>query len=160
MLMHPQNPSFRPYWAPKVFSFRPHSINLCRPYHLRKHKIVMKKLLLVLFFAPLFAIAQAPKGFTIEGKLDGFPDGTKVSLYRNGVQTEWQATTIQKGKFSFKEKVEEPTLCFITIEGAPNAVEVYVENAVISVKGNKAQPGKYDIEGSKSHKDFADFVAA
>lgn len=119
----------------------------------------MKKILLLLFLAPFFVMAQTSKGFTIDGKLDGFADGARIVLYKNGVQTEWQSTTLQKGKFSFKEKVDEPTLCFITIEGAANAVELFIENAVITIKGNKSQPGKYDITGSKSHKDFSDFVA-
>ncbi|HUR65148.1 MAG TPA: TlpA disulfide reductase family protein [Chitinophagaceae bacterium] len=112
----------------------------------------------ILLLAPLFVAAQTTKGFTIEGKLDGFPDGTKIALYKNGTQAEWKSTTLQKGKFSFKEKVDEPTLCFITIEGIPNAVELYVENAIITVKGNKSNAGKYDIQGSKAHKDFSDFV--
>ena len=120
----------------------------------------MKKFLFLFLLAPLFAITQTgTRGFTINGKLDGFAEGTKISLYRNGVQTEWVSAKLLKGKFTLKEKVEEPLLCYIVIENVPTAVEVYVENAVITVKGNKAQPGKYEISGSKSHKDFTDFVA-
>jgi peroxiredoxin len=121
----------------------------------------MKKILLLLFSAPLLLNAQVPagKGFIIEGKLDGFADGIKLGLYKNGSQTEWLATKLEKGKFSFREKVTEPILCFIVVEGVPNAIEVYVENTSISVKGHKDQPGKYEISGSKSHKDFSEFVA-
>ncbi len=120
----------------------------------------MKKVLFFLFSTPLFVAAQTPaKGFTIEGKLDGFADGTKISLYKNGVQTEWAATKLEKGKFTLREKVDEPALSFIVIENVPNAVEVFVENAIITLKGNKSQPGKYEISGSKSHKDFAEFIA-
>jgi len=119
----------------------------------------MKKVFLFLFLAPLMASAQsAPKGFTIDGKLDGYTDGIKLSLYRNGDQVEWQSTTLQKGKFIFKDKVEEPLLCFIVVEGVQAAIELYVENAIITVKGNKGQPGKYEISGSRSHKDFAEFT--
>jgi peroxiredoxin len=121
----------------------------------------MKRLLLGLLLAPLVMNAQVnPKGFIIEGKLDGYPDGTKISLYQNGNQTEWTSTTLQKGKFILKEKVDAPMLCFIIIDGQQKAIEVYVENAVISVKGNKATPDKYDITGSKSHIDFKEFVDA
>lgn len=130
----------------------------------------MKKILLyirrsiyaggILFLAPLFVAAQTTNGFTIEGKLEGFPDGAKIALYKNGTQAEWLSTKLLKGKFSFKEKLDEPLLCFITIEGIPSAVELYVENTAISVKGNKANAGKFDIEGSKSHKDFSDFVSS
>ncbi len=120
----------------------------------------MKRSILLLFLFPLFSIAQtATRGFTIEGKLDGYADGTKISLYKNGVQTEWVATKLQKGKFILKEKTDEPLLCYIVVENVPNAIEVFVENTHITVKGNKAQPGRYEVTGSKSHKDFTDFVA-
>jgi peroxiredoxin len=120
-----------------------------------------KTLFLVLFFSPLLLLAQIPvKGFTIDGKLDGYADGTKITLIRNGQQTEWVSTTVQKGKFILKEKLPEPELCFIVIDGVQKPIEVFVENAVISVKGNKATPDKYQISGSKSHKDFAEFIDA
>jgi peroxiredoxin len=136
----------------------------------------MKKLFWLLLLAPLTMLAQPGKrpvtkstakpvikpaikgGFLIEGKLDGYPDGKKISLYRNGVQTEWLTSKLTKGKFTFKEKVEEPTLCFVVIEGVQKPIELYVENAVISVKGDKATPDQYKIEGSKSHTDFAEFI--
>mgnify|MGYP000871685757 CR=1 FL=1 len=64
----------------------------------------MKKLFFFLLFFPVYMMAQktAP-GFTIDGKLDGVDDGTKISLYKNGEQTEWISTTLQKGKFTLKE---------------------------------------------------------
>jgi len=120
----------------------------------------MKKLLLVLALFPLAVMAQVvSKGFTIEGKLDGYAEGTKISLYQNGMPTEWQSTKLAGGKFTLKEKVTEPVLCFIVIDGVQKPIELYVENAVITVKGNKATPDVYDISGSKSHKDFAEFIS-
>jgi peroxiredoxin len=119
----------------------------------------MKKLLILFLITPLLAIAQkSTPDFTIEGKLDGYADGTKISLYQNGAQTAWISTTLQKEKFVLKEKSEEPQLCFIVIENAQNAIEVFVEAGHITVKGNKAQPGKYEISGSKSHKEFLGFI--
>lgn len=119
----------------------------------------MKKLFFLLIFAPVIMMAQTGvKGFVIDGKLDGVADGTKISLYKNGEQAEWISTTLQKGKFILKESVQEPTLCFIVIENVPNAIELYVENAPITVKAKKESLDKADILGSKSHKDFSDFV--
>ncbi|MGB3005746.1 MAG: TlpA disulfide reductase family protein [Chitinophagaceae bacterium] len=119
----------------------------------------MKKLFFFLLLLPVIMFAQPnPKGFTILGKLDGYADGTKVSLYQNGQQTVWLSTTLKKGKFTFKEKVDEPVLCFIIIDKVQKPIELYVENAVISVKGNKAKPDNYKIEGSASQKDFSDFI--
>lgn len=128
---------------------------------LMKAPDMMKKLLLLLVLAPLFSLAQnAAKEFQLEGKLDGFADGTKISLYQNGAQVAWLSTTLQKGKFSFKDKIEEPLLCFIVIENVQNAVEVYLESGTVSVKGQKNLPGKYEVSGSKSHKVFLEFVNA
>jgi peroxiredoxin len=126
----------------------------------------MKQIFLFLFLLPIVTFSQsktsAPtgiqKGFTIEGKLDGYLDGTKVSLYRNGSQTEWVSTKIQKGKFTLKQKVDDPTLCYIVIDGVEQPIEVFVENASISIKGSKGN-AKYEIEGSKAHKDFVQFTS-
>ena len=122
---------------------------------------MMKSLFALLVLAPLFTLAQTvSKPFTVEGKLEGYAEGTEISLYRNGDQTPWLKTTLQKGKFAFRDKVEDPMLCYVVVDGAQGAVEVYVESAIITVKGNKNQPGKWEVEGSKSHKVFTSFVNA
>ncbi len=118
---------------------------------------LMKKLLLLMLLAPVAVLAQT-KSFTIEGKLDGYADGTAITLYKNNSQEPWLSTKLQKGKFSLKEKVDEPLLCFLIVEGAPKSAEVYVENAIITVKGNKAKPETFEVSGSKTHKDFSDFT--
>lgn len=104
----------------------------------------------------LFA-QTTPKGFVINGKLDGYPDGTDIRLIQNGENVEMAKVKLQKGKFVIKGSVKEPVLCFVMI-GTEKPAEVYVENKTISFKGNKAEPGVYKIEGSPSHKDFADFI--
>lgn len=118
----------------------------------------MKKTLFLLLICPLFAFTQTT-GFTINGKLDGYTNGTKITLYKNGEPTEWANTTLAEGKFSFKNKVTEPVLCFIVIDGVQKPIELYVENAIITVKGNKTSD-KYEVSGSKSHKDFEEFIKA
>ena len=122
----------------------------------------MKKIIyLAALLLPLTLLSQVPaRPFTINAKLDGFAEGTKVSLYQNGQQTEWLSTTIKQGKFSFKEKLAEPSLCFIVVDGVQKPIEVFTEPAVITIKGKKDAMDKVEITGSKSHKDFAEFVAA
>ena len=121
----------------------------------------MKKIITLILLFPLVVFAQPkPKGFLIEGKLDGFADGTQIRLYKSGENTEMSSAKLLKGKFSLKGNVSEPVLCYLTI-GEDNKTkpgEIYVENAVISFKGNKAQPGIYAVSGSATHKDFAGFV--
>jgi len=118
----------------------------------------MKRFLIILLLLPLAVVAQVTsKGFTIEGKLEGFPDGTEILLYKNGENTEMVKTTLLKSKFALKGTVTEPVLCFLII-GTEKPVEIYVENAIISFKSKKAQPPVYEIEGSASHKDFDYFI--
>jgi peroxiredoxin len=123
----------------------------------------MKKLLLVLFLCPVVLLAQK-KGFTIAGKLDGYPDNTEVKLFENNAQTPLATAKIVKSKFIMKGSVAEPVLCMLIIgdEAMANTgrpAEVYIENAAISIKGNKNMPGTIKVDGSASHKDFAAFVA-
>ena len=118
----------------------------------------MKKFFLILLLLPLAVTAQVtPKGFTIEGKLEGFPDGTEILLYKNGENTEMAKASLLKSKFTLKGTVTEPILCFLVV-GTEKPVEIYVENAVISFKSKKAQSPVYEIEGSTSHKDFDFFI--
>jgi peroxiredoxin len=122
----------------------------------------MKRLLLVLVLSPLLIIAQVkPKGFLIEGKLDGFADGTQIQLFKNGEGVAMVSAKLLKGKFTLIGNVAEPVLSYLVIgEGNANKpAELFLENSIISVKGNKAQPGKYEISGSASHKDFEAFVS-
>ena len=135
----------------------------------------MKKWPLILALLPFAAFAQTKpkttttsktvvtpkppvtKGFTIEGKVDGFDEGTDVLMYKNGENVEMARTKIAKGKFVLKGTLSEPSLCFVII-GSEKPVEIFVENAIISMKGKKMQPPVYEIEGSASHKDFAQFL--
>jgi peroxiredoxin len=119
----------------------------------------MKRLLLVLLLSPLAIIAQVtPKGFTIEGKLDGYPDGTSIRLYKNGESVGMTSAKLLKTKFLLKGNVKDPVLCYIMV-GDNKPVEIYVENGHISFKGKKAEPPVYEISGSASHKDFTSFTS-
>ena len=129
----------------------------------------MKRVLFILLLSPLFIVAQVKpkvvaqvkqKGFLIDGKLDGYADGTLVKLYKNGEGVEMVSAKTLKGKFALKGTVTEPVLCYLVIgqDNVNKPVELFMENAIISVKGNKAQPNQFKIEGSATQKDFAGFV--
>ncbi|HMU47084.1 MAG TPA: TlpA disulfide reductase family protein [Chitinophagaceae bacterium] len=119
----------------------------------------MKKILIVLLLAPYLLFAQtASKAFTIEGKLDKYPDGASVKLYKSGESIEIASASVLKEKFTLKGKMDEPFLCFLVID-QEKPVEVYVEAGKISFKGDKDKPGQFDISGSSSHKDFTDFTS-
>ena len=118
----------------------------------------MKKILFLFLLCPVIVLAQTkPKGFIIDGKMDGYADGTEIHLYKNGDNTEIATAKLLKSKFLLKGTVKEPVLCFLVI-GERKPVEIYVENSTISFKGKKAEPLVYEIEGSASHKVFAGFI--
>ena len=127
----------------------------------------MKKFLVILFLVPLVVVAQTTKkavpqitkkaGFIINGKLEGFKDGAEIRLIQNGEAVEMTKAKLLQGKFILKGNVKEPVLCYLLI-GDEKPTEIYVENGTISVKGKKAQPPVFEITGSASHKEFADFT--
>ena len=129
----------------------------------------MKKILLFLIVFPFFVLAEtkskahpndaAGQGFIITGKLTGFPDGTGVSLIRNGENKELAKTKLLKGNFILKGSVKAPILCFLVI-GNSKPVELYMENSKITVTNDKNKAGNYLINGSASHRDFTDFTNA
>jgi peroxiredoxin len=120
----------------------------------------MKKFITALVFSFLFfgAFSQN-KSFFIDGKLDGFPDGTEVKLYRNNDNTELTSGKIVKTKFTLQGQVDEAVLCFL-IAGDNKPAELYVEAGKIQVKGKKAEPMVLEVSGSQSHKDFTSFTAS
>ncbi|HEY6062829.1 MAG TPA: TlpA disulfide reductase family protein, partial [Chitinophagaceae bacterium] len=119
----------------------------------------MKRLLGILLLIPLIIFGQTSKktGFTINGKLDGFNDGTEIRLIRNGEAVEMTKTKLLQGKFVLKGNVAEPVLCYLLI-GNEKPAEIYVETGTISFKEKKMEPPVYEITGSASHKDFTDFT--
>lgn len=122
----------------------------------------MKRFLLVLLLCPMMLVAQK-KSFTIDGKLDGYADNTEVKLFENGAQTPLATAKIVKTKFLLKGQVAEPVLCMLVVgdEASGNnsrPIEIFVENKLISLKGNKENPGQSKIEGSPSHSDFQNFI--
>lgn len=121
----------------------------------------MKNLLFLLILFPFTLVAQPPavgtKGFRIEGKLDGYPDGLKLTMIQNSTSKELASGKLQKGKFLLTGKLDEPELCYIMIDGVEKAIELFVENTNITVKGKKDDQ-QYKVEGSPSHKDFTDFT--
>jgi peroxiredoxin len=119
----------------------------------------MKRLLVILFLLPSVIFAQKinKSGFTINGKLDGYKDGTEIRLIQNGEAIEMTKAKLLQGKFVLKGNVKEPVLCYLII-GTEKPTEIYVENSSISFKGKKVQPPVYEVSGSATHKDFTGFT--
>lgn len=109
---------------------------------------------------PVLRVQPAAKGFVLTGKLDGFADGTDVTLMGNGDNQELAKSKFSKGTFVLKGKVEEPTLCYlVTGESTNTPIQIYVENSRISLTKDPKKTGAYLIKGSRSQQDFEAFLA-
>lgn len=101
--------------------------------------------------------------YTIDGRLEGIPDSTKIELVPGATHKNEKAiaeTIVLDGKFSFNGTIEEPRLFYIRIAGSYGAARVLVENSTIKIDGKveKSSRGENDfynfdikVEGSPSH---------
>ncbi len=131
--------------------------------------IFMKKLLWILLLAPAFSIAQTKakkvikpaattvkqvEGFTIEGDVTGFAEGTAISLLNGQTGAPESESTIKGNHFSFKGKVNGPEFKIIFAEKKPPYLTLFLDNSQVTVKGDKASFDKAVVTGSATHKDF------
>jgi peroxiredoxin len=112
----------------------------------------MKRLLLLLFFIPLFAFAQS-EGFVVKGTLTDIVEGTEVKLLNSQDKATIAQGTVKGGSFVLKGKLQEPNLVWLTI-GNTQPQYIYLENGTVKVSGSTKN---IKVEGSKSHVDFDNF---
>jgi thiol-disulfide isomerase/thioredoxin len=99
-----------------------------------------KKILIGCMGILLAACSQAPKGYVINGEINGAGDGVAILLN--------DTVPLKEGKFTFKGKLDEPlpVKVFIGPEGKPAAeLPFFAENSVIEVQA--------DWEDVKQYKD-------
>ena len=115
----------------------------------------MKNILFLLFFLPVFSLAQ--NGFVITGNVSGIADGSEVRINNTQEGNALVAKgTIKGGAFMIKGAVPEPGLYFLTL-GKEQAQHIYLENKPIKVSGSKKDIKNIKVEGSASHNDFVQF---
>ncbi len=96
-------------------------------------------------------------GFSINGKVSGFTEGSTVELL-NGQTGATELTTILKdGQFRFKGKMARPDFKIVLFNRQPPYITVFLDNSVVNITGDKATIDKSKITGSSSHKAFDDF---
>lgn len=124
----------------------------------------MKKIALLLTTLTLFSCKN--DSFSIEGKVDGIKDGTKVFLEKAGDlgPVPIDTTTIKNGTFEFEGKIESPDLGFISIDGvidpqykSRKTIALIIENGTVNVNFNKDNVQKSIIEGTPNNEKFAQF---
>lgn len=116
---------------------------------------------LLLVFAPsLVATAQVgTQHFILNGKLDGQQNGLMYLYYSVGQKRQSDSVQIVNGKFSFKGKLDDPSMAYLLLKGEKrnnlNSVGFFLEPAVmkVSVTLNHFRDAK--IFGSKSQNEYA-----
>jgi peroxiredoxin len=140
--------------------------------------VYMKNLLFLFLFIPslLFAQNQTGKkstsaakplsapaksgtlktagGFTIEGFIKGFADGTTVSLLNGQTGAPEAETTISKNAFSFNGKLVTPDFKIILFDKKPPYITLFLDNSKVNITGVKDSIEAAVITGSLSHTDF------
>ena len=130
----------------------------------------MKKVLLIGLLFPLFVSAQkktvaktkakvvaAEKqagGFTINGEVTGFADGTKLALLNGTSGQPEQNSGIYQNKFSFTGKLDKPAFKIILIDNKPPYITLFLDNSDVKVTGTKEAFDKATVTGSPSNSDF------
>lgn len=122
----------------------------------------MKKILLVATVASMM-VACNKSGYTISGDVQGFADGTKVYLskYTDNNLVKIDSTEIISNAFEFKGEATEIEYSFIQVDGSDKQpgfnIPFILENGEIKISGDKNDPTKNKITGSKNNDDLAAF---
>ena len=123
----------------------------------------MKQLFLFLVLIPFFATAQTSKpeknSFEISGTVTGYEDGTSVSFLNDQTGQPEKQTSIEKGSFSIKGKLDAPTFKVLVFGDQPPVVPIFLENKTITIKGDKAAPDQMVISGSKTHTEYVEYIS-
>lgn len=101
--------------------------------------------------------ATKSKGFTINGDVKGFPDGTHVAFINGTSGATEMETSLNKGKFSFNGRLDGPEFKIILFNNQPPYITLFLDNSNVKITGTKETIDKAVVTGSQSHKDFAQF---
>lgn len=117
-----------------------------------KHLI---RLFLILTFAYAMTSCTGKDSFVIKGNIRSLPTPraylTRVSPL-TGEKDTLDASDIHNGSFSFKGRVEFPSMC--KIEFGNRSIDVMVENSTIEISGTIMIPDQIKIVGSKANDDW------
>ncbi len=98
--------------------------------------------------------AVVKDGFTIEGDVTGFADGTGISLLNGQTGAPEAETTIKANHFSFRGKVDEPEFKILLVDKKPPYLTIFLDNSEVKVNGTKEAFDRSSVAGSPMHNDF------
>lgn len=126
----------------------------------------MKTFLLLLAFLPLSGFAQNAStkiagnnmGYTINGTVSGYADGTVVNLLNpNNGQPESSAK-LTAGKFVLTGKMPFPDVRVMNFNNEQNYITLFLDNSAIQLSAKKDSIQDAVVTGSPSHNEFMEYL--
>jgi peroxiredoxin len=116
----------------------------------------MKKLILLSMAVAVFACQETPKeSFVLKGNIEGQESGIVYLQDRvSGLMVKLDSANIENGSFTFEGQMEYPQMYYLSIDGVPGRIGVFMENSVIEIKVEGKEPLVYNVSGSNSHNIF------
>ncbi len=112
----------------------------------------MKKVLFMVLAVAMFACTPKESGYVIEGTVtgEGITDGKAYLVNFSRAEVLKDTADFVDGKFTFKGKVVTPEYYGITFDGIKGRIDVFVENAKITVEANTENFKKAVITGGET----------
>ena len=139
----------------------------------------MKRIFLLVFLIPAFAVAQTkqkavtktkvtlkPKAaaitkaadeYIITGEIKGMADGINVSILNGQTGAPESETTISKERFTLKGKAAIPDFKILLFNKQQPYTTIFLDNSTVKIAGKKESIDKLTVTGSSSHNDFNEF---
>jgi len=123
----------------------------------------MKRIVYLLLLLPFFGYAQnattsaSKDGYEINGNVTGYEDGASVSYLNQQTGQPEKQTTIEKGKFTIKGNLAEPSFIVLVFADQPPAVPLFIDNSKITITGDKNDLDNISVKGSKTQDQFAEY---
>src|SRR5690554_2773693 len=114
----------------------------------------MKKILMIMAAAFVFACSQQPDGYEIEVNLEGAQGF--VLLEKRG-EKDWipvDTAMIKNGVAVLTGKVTVPEDHYLSIMGNPAKTIVFVENTKMQIEGQADSLERVTVTGSKTHDEY------
>lgn len=113
--------------------------------------MIVKKILLFLFFLPLACLAQQKKGklFEIQFDLSGFSNGSKFELSSFQNDSQSYSGVLTDGKCTIKGTLLEPTLYILTAKPNLRTV-IWIEPARMKILGDSLNFSNIEVLNSRS----------
>ncbi len=94
-----------------------------------------------------------PKGYQISAKIDGVPNGNKVSLkaIKNNQAVLLDSAIVKDGIFTFEGSIVEPDIHIMTVQGVQGTLPFILENKDLEILLYKDSLRLSKIEGSKEN---------